>query len=108
LASKKLADLLRERHSDPWLQDFLNALKPGDTAGLMALQQAIQANQKQHADEAKKNAQAAVLAFRKSRNPAGELLARYEEVYAFQRSLDGKGLQISWTVDTVPFGKGCL
>jgi CHAT domain-containing protein/predicted negative regulator of RcsB-dependent stress response len=91
LASKKLADLLQEQHSDPWLQDFMSGLKPGDTAGLVALQQAIQANQKQHADEAKQNAQAAVLAFRKSRNPAGELLARYEEVYAFQRSLDGKG-----------------
>lgn len=91
MASQKLADLLQQRHSDPWFHDFLNALRPRDTAGLLALQQAIQLNQKQHVDDAIKNAQVATLAFRKSRNPAGELRARYEEVHAYQRSMDGKG-----------------
>ncbi len=83
--------MLQEKHSDAWFHNFLNALKPRDTAGLVALQQAIQLNQKQHVDDAKKNAQAAALAFRKSRNQAGELRARYEEVYSYQRSMDGKG-----------------
>jgi CHAT domain-containing protein len=90
LASKKLADLLEEQHSDPWLKDFLNALKPGDTAGLVALQQAIQLNQKQHASDARDRATEAVLFFRKSRNFPGEMRARYEEIYADQRSLDGQ------------------
>jgi CHAT domain-containing protein len=90
LASKRLADLLQEQHSDPWLQDFLNALKPGDTAGLLALQQAIQLNQKQHASDARDRAVEAALFFRKSHNPAGEIRARYEEIYADQRSLNGQ------------------
>jgi CHAT domain-containing protein len=90
LASKKLAELLQEQHSDPWLQDFLNALKPGDTAGLMALQQSIQLNQKQHASDARDRATEAALFFRKSHNFAGEMRARYEEIYADQRSLDGQ------------------
>jgi CHAT domain-containing protein len=90
LASKKLADLLQEQHSDPWLQNFLNAIKPGDTAGLMALQQAIQLNQKQHASDARDRAVEAALFFRKSHNTPGEMRARYEEIYADQRSLNGQ------------------
>jgi CHAT domain-containing protein len=92
LADQKLADLLIEKpHSDPWFHDFLNALKPSDTAGLVALQQAIYANQQQHADDAKKSSETAALAFRTSHNPAGEMRAIYERVYAYQRSLDGQG-----------------
>jgi CHAT domain-containing protein len=90
LATERLAGLLNEQHSDPWLADLIKRRKQDDTAALLALRDAIIANQKQHADQAIKLAGMAALAFRESHNVAGELRARYEEIYAYQRSMNGE------------------
>jgi CHAT domain-containing protein len=78
---------LLEQHSDPWLKDLLDSLRPDDLAAVHALSAAILANEEELHDQALNQAQTATRIFAQHRNGPGELRARIEEVYALQRSL---------------------
>ena len=88
-ATSRLARLVSQRHSDPWLQDFLSRTGTHDPSGVLALSAANMANSKGHYAEAFKKSRQAENIFRQRRNLPGELRARYESVYATQRFLRG-------------------
>src|SRR5207302_1845799 len=82
-----LADLLEQQHSDPWLKDFLAKLGPGDLPAVQALSAAVLANEEELHEQALSQARTAAQLFAQRHNGPGELRARIEEVYTFQRSL---------------------
>ena len=85
----ELADLMIHQHSDFWLKDFLTALKPGSSQSVTELGAAAVANQQGRTADALQHARHAIAGFARQRNSPGELRARYEEVYAYQRQLNG-------------------
>lgn len=86
-AMAKLADLLAEEHSDPWMKDFLKASRPEQRDAARALSEAITANKKGFYDEATEKSHDAAQRFANSGNVPGRLRAQMEEVYAEQRKL---------------------
>ena len=89
-AIRKLADLLADQHSDPWLKDFLQVTGPGDVPTLEALGQALDKNSEGLYGEAAERAREAQAGFSVHHNTPGELRARREGVYAEQRVLKGR------------------
>jgi CHAT domain-containing protein len=87
-AARKLAELLAEQHSDPFLNDLLNAASPGERHALEALGRAVRWNKTGWYGEAAQDAHEAATIFSLHRNVPGELLARFEEVYAAQQGLE--------------------
>lgn len=85
----ELADLVIQEHSDFWLKDFLAALKPGSSQPVTELGAAVVANQQGRTGDALQHARHAMAGFARQHNAPGELRARYEEVYAYQRQLNG-------------------
>ena len=86
-----LAQLLREKHEDPWLEDLLKA-KP-DTRFWDATEHLAAAAKHNLADEAEGALSEARLAERDYRAAgvrAGVLRARYQEAYALFRAMQGK------------------
>ncbi len=86
-----LARLLREKHGDPWLEDLLKA-KPDAryrdaTAHLSA---ARRHNLADEAEGALMDAREAELEYRAAGVSAGELRARYEELYALFRATQAR------------------
>ena len=88
-AIKTLAGVLQEQHSDPWFAQFIAALRPEDTTAVALLSSAVQHN---HDDVAKAldEATEAATIFAGHHNLAGELRSRFEQVYAYQRSISAK------------------
>jgi len=87
-ATRKLAELLAAQHSDPFLRDLLNAASPDETPALEALGRAIRKNKTGLYGEAVRDAQLATTNFSLHHNVPGELLARFEEVFAAQQGLE--------------------
>lgn len=85
----ELADLMVNQHADFWLKDFLAALKPGSSQPVTELGAAVMANQQGRTADALQHARHAIAGFARQHNPPGELRAQYEEVYAYQRQLNG-------------------
>ena len=88
-AMLRFALIMRRRHSDPWLKDLLNLSSRADGPALGALAEALRANSGGHYSKALTEARIAAQLFRNTGNRAGELRARFEEVYAFHRFLQG-------------------
>jgi CHAT domain-containing protein len=89
-AARKLGKALANDHADPWLEDFLGALKPEDIPAITALSTALQLNTKDERKEAIAQAQKAAQIFARQNNRAGEYRALLEEVNAYRRDLNGK------------------
>ena len=85
----ELADLTIKEHSDFWLKDFLIALKSGSSQPVTELGAAVVANQQGRTADALQHARHAIAGFARQHNSPGELRAQYEEVYAYQRQLNG-------------------
>jgi CHAT domain-containing protein/tetratricopeptide (TPR) repeat protein len=84
-----LAVILKERHGDLWLTDLLLATaSPSFGLAADALKKAAIADNADYMLGRKEAARAAQL-FSQAGNPAGEIAARFEEVYAFVRSEAG-------------------
>ncbi|MBZ5530300.1 MAG: CHAT domain-containing protein [Acidobacteriia bacterium] len=90
LYTRKLADLLAEQHSDPWLRDFLNAIHPDQADAVKALAEAFAKNKQGLYGAAAARAEHAAGLFAKHHNLAGELRARYEDIYANQREVEAR------------------
>jgi len=89
-AMAKLADLLAEQHSDPWMKDFLKASRPEQREAARALSEAITANVQGFPDKGAAKAGEAAERFANLHNTPGELRAGLEQVYAEQRKLRGQ------------------
>jgi CHAT domain-containing protein len=87
-AVQGLADVFAE-HQDFWWRDFLRAVKPRDLDAVRELTSATLSNEQGRHDEALKQSRAAMKSFKLAGNTSGELLARFQEVYAFRSQLDG-------------------
>jgi CHAT domain-containing protein len=84
-----LAELMQQQHGDGWWKDFLQATGARDLAAVRALSRAVVADQNDmHVQSLQESREAATL-FARDRNLPGELMARFQEVYALQRSLAG-------------------
>jgi CHAT domain-containing protein len=79
---------------DPWWSDLLSATAGTDPSGAQALSTAFSENEKGHYGEAGAQALQAVNTFSQQQNPASELRAEYELVYAERRSLTGKECEV--------------
>lgn len=89
LAVERLAELLDQKYSDHWLKDFTKNLSPKDLPAVKSLAGAITDDENDfHRAAIEKSRKAAEL-FAERHNSAGELRARYQEVYGLQRSLAG-------------------
>lgn len=87
LAVHKLGDLLVEQHSDPWLRQFVNASRSNAAAGVKALSAAFTDNMNDLHQRAMKESMDAAEVFSRHKNLPGVMRARFEEVYALQRTL---------------------
>jgi len=88
-AMAKLADLLAEQHSDPWMKDFLKASRPEQREAARALSEALGKNSKGLYREASDLAHQAEAGFARHGNVPGRLRAQLVRVYAEQRTLKG-------------------
>lgn len=86
-----LADVTRERHRDKWLSDLLHGENsPQFARAVRSLSEADRANDVGDFDNAERLASAAAEGFRHSNNRAGELRARFEQVFASQLSRESE------------------
>jgi CHAT domain-containing protein len=83
-----LAEVFAE-HQDFWWRDFLKNIKTRDFDAVQELSGANLGNEKGRYDDALKHSRAATKAFKSIGNLPGELLARFQEVYALRSTLDG-------------------
>jgi CHAT domain-containing protein/tetratricopeptide (TPR) repeat protein len=83
-----LAEVFAE-HQDFWWRDFLKNIKTRDFDAVQELSGANLGNEKGRYDDALKHSRAAMKAFKSTGNLPGELLARFQEVYALRSTLDG-------------------
>lgn len=88
-AAHALAELLVQKHSDPWLADFLSKVQPRDLPALKALAAAVENNGQGKHKDAFDEAQMAAQIFEMHGNRPGEFRAGIEEVYASRRFLNG-------------------
>ncbi len=86
-AVHRLAELLEQQHSDLWWRDFLKAVRPNDLPAVEALSAAFIANTNALPQEALQQSGKAAEWFAQHENVAGELRARFEQVYALKRML---------------------
>jgi CHAT domain-containing protein/predicted negative regulator of RcsB-dependent stress response len=85
----KLGELLEQHDSDSWLKEFMARLSPGDSKSVEALSKAIRGNRKGSYGLALEQSRLAEKLFAQQNNQPGELRARFETIYASQRSLEG-------------------
>lgn len=88
-AVARLAELLKQRHSDPWLQDFINQTTPADLAATKMLSAAFTYDWNDLHHQAIRESQNAADIFKRHNNLPGQLRGLYQEVYGLQRSLAG-------------------
>jgi CHAT domain-containing protein len=85
-ALQQLSSLLISQHHDSWLKDMLaKPISPREVSGLENLAGAIRLNEKGEHRRAEQMAVSAEKTFQQSYNMAGELRARLEQVYSFDR-----------------------
>src|SRR5262249_38160395 len=84
-----LAELMQQQHGDTWWKDFLRATAGRDVAAVRALSRPVVADQNDMHVQSLQESRAAAAIFSRSRNLPGELMARFQEIYALQRSLAG-------------------
>jgi CHAT domain-containing protein len=82
-----LAELMQQQHRDSWWKDFLLATKAHDLGAVRALSRAVVADQNDMHVQSLQQSRAAATIFVRNGNLPGELIARFQEVYALQRSL---------------------
>lgn len=91
LATRMLSDVLITDHGDNWLSDLLRASQSiAFPAALHALQEAVYASSVGNFAAARSKATDATRFFRQARSVAGEMRARYETIYAMERSFQEK------------------
>ena len=83
----KLAELLRQHHSDTWLQEFLAKTTRADLPAVKNLAGAANYDLNDLHRQAIVQSHNAVLMFARDHNLPGELRAQYQEIYGLQRSL---------------------
>jgi len=88
-ATSALAIQLKTNHFDALLSDLFRRVRLDDMPALSALSAALLANRQDAVSDALKNARISSDLFAKSHNVAGELWARFAEVYAYQRGQSG-------------------
>lgn len=90
-ALNRLAEIAKDKHDDPWLTDLLSgASSPGFDSAVERLSKAVLANDKADTNGAHKYASEAILLFAAStRNEAGILGARIEDLLAANLAQDG-------------------
>jgi CHAT domain-containing protein len=87
-ALQGLAEVFAERQ-DFWWRDFLKSMQPRDQDAVNELVSGTQNNEHGAFGDALTHSRAAIKSFRSSGNLAGELLARFQEVYALRSKMDG-------------------
>jgi CHAT domain-containing protein len=85
-----LADILAEKHSDPWLKEFLAAAHSGNGAGAQALSAVMLANENGLYGPASEQARAAAVLFAQQKNLPGKLFAQFQEVYGMRSLVLGE------------------
>src|ERR1051326_7782557 len=88
-ALQGLAEVFAERQ-DFWWRDFLKSAQPRDHDAVQELAAATMNNEHGAFGDALTHSRAAIKSFKSSGNFPGELLARYQEVYASRSKMDGK------------------
>ena len=88
-ALQGLAEVFAERQ-DFWWRDFLRSMQPREQDAVQELASATQNNEQGAFGDALTHSRAAMKSFKSSGNLAGELLARFQEVYASRSMMDGK------------------
>ena len=87
-ALEGLAAIFAE-HQDLWWRDFLNRTLPRDQDAVQELATATLNNEQGAHDEALQHSRKAIKSFKSTGNVPGELLARFQEVYALRSTMDG-------------------
>jgi CHAT domain-containing protein len=87
-ALQGLADVFAE-HQDFWWRDFLRRTQPRELDAVQELASATLDNEQGTHDDALTRARAAMKSFKAAGNLPGELLARFQEVYALRSKMDG-------------------
>ena len=85
-----LAGVLAEKHSDPWLKEFLAALPPGDRSGAEALSAVVLANENGLYGPASQRASVRGGAFSQQKNVPGKLFVRFQEIYGIRSLMQGE------------------
>lgn len=88
-ALQGLAEVFAERQ-DFWWRDFLKSMQPREQGAVQELVSATKNNERGAYGDALTRSRAAIKSFKSSGNLAGELLARFQEVYASRSMMDGK------------------
>jgi CHAT domain-containing protein len=89
---RTVADSLEQNHGDPWLKDLLRSGKSRLwIRAVQVLATSIKADSRGSPGEGLKSANTALLLFKQDGNYAGEERARVEQMYAYQRLVDGRG-----------------
>lgn len=86
-AAAQLAQLLKKYHSDPWLLDLLHQSQAADASPITMLSEASTYDLNDLHFQAIRKSKSAIEIFQSHHNVAGELRARFQEVYGLQRSL---------------------
>jgi CHAT domain-containing protein len=86
-AIQGLAEVFAE-HQDFWWRDFLRSTQPRDQDAVQDLSAATLNNEKGVHDDALTHSRAAIKSFKSAGNLPGELLARFQEVYALRSKMD--------------------
>jgi CHAT domain-containing protein len=87
-ALEGLAEVFAE-HQDFWWRDFLHRTQPGELDAVQDLASAALNNEQGTHDDALTHSRAAIKSFKAAGNIPGELLARFQEVYALRSKMDG-------------------
>ncbi|MGH9633346.1 MAG: CHAT domain-containing protein [Candidatus Angelobacter sp.] len=87
-ALQGLAEVFAE-HQDFWWRDFLKSTQPRNLNAVHDLASATLNNEQGAHDDALTHSRAAITSFKSAGNLPGELLARFQEVYALRSKMDG-------------------
>lgn len=87
-AVQGLAEIFAERQ-DFWWRDFLKITQPRDQDAVQELATATLKNEQGAHNEALQHSREAMKLFKSSGNLPGELLARFQEVYALRSTMEG-------------------
>lgn len=87
-ALQSLAEVFAE-HQDFWWRDFLKGTQPKDLDAVQELASVTLSNEQGAHNDALAHSRAAIKSFRSAGNLPGELLARFQEVYALRSMMDG-------------------
>jgi CHAT domain-containing protein len=90
LATRKLGELMEERHGDNWLSEFLKDFRPDQSRALRLLSATVTDNKQGRYNQAEQEANQAAVIFAEHNNNPGTQRATFEALYASQRLLIAK------------------